>query len=129
MSADKSVQTEPQQLPDGFYPRCSESTPIRAWGPVGKCLWCGFPFCSWEIHCEGCKRRLVKIGREMVSRDTQTYTTSRGSSTITADVSEGSGQGQTNETEETLPFSQNAVLSQSEPSPSSTQLSAFDHSQ
>ena len=130
MGEDKATQTEDQPLPDGYYPRCSDSTPIACWSPVGRCLWCNTPYCSWEVHCEHCKRTLVKLVRTTVSRDVQTYMTVRRSSDGPANSHTSEEQVQPADADiETLPFSQNSILTQSDRGPSSTQDSPFDWSQ
>ena len=65
---NKTTQTEDQPLPDGYYPRCSDSTPIDCCSLAGRCTWCSTPYCSWEVHCEHCKRTLVKLGRTTASK-------------------------------------------------------------
>ena len=88
----KATQTENLPLPDGYYPRCTDSTPI-------------------DLRLNG--------GRPTVSRDIQTYTTIRRSSDRAACSSTS---------DETLPFSQNSILTHSDRGPSSTQDSPFDNS-
>ena len=80
MKPSNSTQTESLSLPDGYYPRSSQSTAIPQGTTEELCLQCSTLYGSGEEHCARCQRTLVQVRRLTISRDIQTYTTIRHSS-------------------------------------------------